>query len=303
MPLKSIPYILLLSFLFGSTLIASRFSTTQLHPTNYVGIRLMLASLGHIILYTFSTRFSLPKDLRIWRHGALIGIFDTAIPMTLLVTSLEYQSSGLTSILLTTGPAITVVFAHFFLPDEPLTWVKTGGVILALGGAVLLTILGESGLPDITTANHLGYALVFIAMISVSASAVYIRKYVKDDDSFDIASARMFAATLAVGIVAAFVVKFDLSQVNEQGYFAIGYAAVVGTFFGLLLRLYITQRFGATSSAMTSYFIPIVAAVGGALVLDEQITPGMISGMVLILIGITIINRDYIPENMPDIRG
>jgi drug/metabolite transporter (DMT)-like permease len=58
-----------------------------------------------------------------------------------------------------------------------------------------------------------------------------------------------------------------------------------------MLGFYVIQRFGATSSAMTSYIIPIVATLGGALLLGERLTLGMGGAMALILTGIVLINR------------
>ena len=85
--------------------------------------------------------------------------------MTSIVSSLQFQSSGITAVLITTSPAITVIMAHFFLPDEPLTRRKSLGVLFALGGALLLAARGESGLPDVSRANPLGYLLVLLAMV------------------------------------------------------------------------------------------------------------------------------------------
>ena len=43
---------------------------------------------------------------------------------------------------------------------------------------------------------------------------------------------------------------------------------------------------------MTSYIVPIFAGLGGVLLLDEQITPVMLVGVVLIVSGIMVINRN-----------
>jgi drug/metabolite transporter (DMT)-like permease len=59
-------------------------------------------------------------------------------------------------------------------------------------------------------------------------------------------------------------VGFDLQAFATQGYFALSYAALVGTFSGFMLSFYIIKRFGATASAMTAYVIPIVAGAGRA---------------------------------------
>jgi drug/metabolite transporter (DMT)-like permease len=251
----------------------------------------MIASLCSLALYTVSKKRSYPKDRQLWRHASTLGILGTAIPMTAIVSSLQFQSSGITAVLITTSPAITVLMAHFLLPDEPLTRQKSLGVATALAGALLLALLGESGLPNVTRADPIGYILVISAMVFGSAATIYARKYMRTYDTIDVNSVRILSATLVILPLSLVLVGFDLSAVDRQGYMALLYAAIVGTFFGLLLAFYNIQRFGATAAAMTAYIIPIVAAIGGVLLLGEMITIGMLSGMALILAGVAIINR------------
>jgi drug/metabolite transporter (DMT)-like permease len=291
MTLQALPYVSLLGFLFGSTLIASRFSVGQFEPVTYIGLRLTMASLGHAAVYTLARRRRWPAGRRLWRHAVVLGVLGTALPMTAIVTSLQYQSGGITALLVTTSPALTVLLAHFFLPDEALTLRKGAGVVLALGGAALLALRGESGLPDVSQASPVGYGLVLLAMALGSSMTIYARKYMRDLDAFDVASVRMFAASLAIMPVSALSVGFDLHAVDGQGYLALIYAAMVGTFAGFMLAFYNIQRFGATASAMTAYVIPVVTGIGGLLVLGETITPAMLVGMGVILSGIAIINQ------------
>jgi drug/metabolite transporter (DMT)-like permease len=292
LPAQALPFILLQGFLFGSTLIASRFAVGQYQPTTYIGMRLVLASLVHLGIYLVaSRRRPWPRDPGLWRHAAVLGVFGTAIPMTGIVTSLQYQSAGLTAVLLTAGPALTVLMANFALPDETLTPRKGAGVALALGGALLLVVLGESGLPDVGRASPVGYVLVLLAMLSASAVTIYARKFMRGYDAFDVASVRMFTAALVIMPLSILLVGIDLSGVNGQGYFALVYAALVGTFLGMMLSFYNIKRFGATASAMPVYVIPVVSGLLGALLLSEQITAGMAVGMGLIAVGIALINQ------------
>ena len=293
MTLQALPYITLLGFFFGSTLVASRFSVGQFEPTTYIGLRLALAGLGHTAVYAFSRRQHWPSDRRLWKHAIVLGVLGTAVPMTFIVTSLQYQSSGITSLLITIGPAITVVMAHFFLGDERLDGKKISGVVLALGGAALLALRGESGLPDAAQSSPIGYALVLVAMLFGSGATIYTRKYMRDLDAFDVSSVRMVAAAATVLPLSVLLVGFDLTAVTQQGYMALGYAALVGTFAGMLLAFYNIKQFGATASAMTAYIIPIFAGIGGALLLNERITSFMLVGMALIMAGIALINQKH----------
>lgn len=292
MTAQALPYISFLGFLFGSTLVASRFSVGQFQPSTYIGLRLTMAGLGHVAFYTFvNRRYKWPTDRRLWFHAAVLGILGTAVPMTAIVTALQYLSSGLAAIFITTSPAITVLLAHFLLPDEALNRRKALGVALALSGTIVLASSGESGLADAGKANPLGYLLMLIAMTMGGAAAVYIRKYLSDYNAFDVASIRMFVAAVAVMPLSALIIGFDLHTVTTGGYLALGYAALVGTFAGLLLAVYNVKRFGATAAAMTGYIVPIFAGLGGVLLLDEQITPVMLVGVVLIVSGIMVVNR------------
>jgi len=271
-------------------MVASRFSVGQFHPTTYIGLRMALASLGYVAVYVLASNRVWPTNPTLWRRAALLGVVGTAIPMTAIVSSLLYQSSGITAVLTTTGPAITVLMAHFALPDEPLSWRKASGVALALGGAFLLAIKGESGLPDVSQSSPIGYVLVFVAMIAGSSMTIYARKFMQNFDSFQVSSVRMFAATLTVLPLSMLLVGVNLNNVNGQGYFALGYAALVGTLGGFFLQFYNIKRFGATTADMVMYVVPIIAGLGGILVLGETVTIGMLTGTSLIMVGIWLIN-------------
>jgi drug/metabolite transporter (DMT)-like permease len=290
--LLALPFIILSGFLYGSTLVVSRFSVGQFEPTTYLGLRFLLASIGHALVYVLRIHGqSWPRDPRLWRLALILGI-GTAITFTGIISSLRYQSSGVTAILNTANPAITVVIAHYALADERLNRRKMIGVFLALGGALLLAARGESGLLEISKASPIGYGLVLGAMIVGGFNTVFARKYLTEYPAFDVASIRMFASTLAVLPLSTLLIGLDFSQVNLQGYLALGYAALIGTFLGLLLNFYNIQRFGATAGALASYILPIFATVGGVLLLNEQITYGMLAGMALILGGVWLINQN-----------
>jgi drug/metabolite transporter (DMT)-like permease len=283
---QAIPFILLQGFFFGTSLIASRFSVGQFHPTTYLGLRTVLASLCHTAVYLLDRHRRWPTDRHLWRHAVLLGIVGTAVPMTAIITAMQYLSAGLASVLSTAGPAITVLMAHFFLADETLTARKSAGVALALGGALSLALRGETGLPDISQASPLGYGLILLTNVCASGMTIYARKFMVNFDAFDVASARILVAALTVMPLSALFVGLDLDGVNGQGYLALGYATVVGTFLAFSLSFYNVKRFGATAGAMPLYVMPVVSSLGGALILDEQIT-----GMGLIAAGIALINQ------------
>ena len=197
MTTQALPYVVLLGTLFGSTLIASRFGVGQFQATAYIGLRVVIASLSYGTIYIFNrNRRPWPHDPILWRHAALLGIFGTAVPMVGIVSSLQYLSSGVVAILISAGPALTILMAHFFLTDEPLTRQKGIGVTLALCGASLIALRGENGLAGVGQTNPVGYLLILAALVGGNTMNIYARKYMRHLDTVDVASIRMWVAAL-----------------------------------------------------------------------------------------------------------
>lgn len=291
MNIQALPYVILSGLLYGSSLIASRFSVGQFAPTTYIGLRVIIASTAHLFVYWMMSGRTLPRDKTLWKRAIIMGIFGTAVPLTCVVSSLQYQSSGVTSLLLTTSPALTVILAHFLLNDERLTGRKIIGVSLALGGAIMLALNGENGLPDVAGGDIRGYLFVGIAITASATMTIYARKYLSGYNAFDVASIRMFTASIVIMPLSVLTIGLDLSEVTGEGYFALIYAAIFGTFLGFLMAFYNIKRFGATPASMTSYIIPIVAGIGGVIVIGEEVTTTMIVGMVVIISGISLLQE------------
>jgi len=274
---QALPFILLQGFFFGTTLVASRFSVGQFAPLLYVGLRLGMASLLHLTIYLFSSRI-FPRDRDLLQRAMVYGVIGTAIPMVGIVTAMQYLSSGVAS--------------HFFLSDENLSMRKISGVGLSLFGAGFLALRGETGLAEVGEANPVGYLLILGANLFIGFATIFARRRLRGMDDFDVSSVRMLTAAIVVLPLALLLHGLDFSAVDGNGTFALGYATLTGTFGGSFISFYVVKRFGATASAMPTYVIPIVASITGVALLGEQITWGMFLGMLLILAGLVLINRE-----------
>ena len=77
---KAFPFVGLLGFLWGTNLVVMRVGVGQFDPMVFVGIRLLLASLAFVVVYTFSGRRLIPTDRKLWLYATFLGIISTAIP-------------------------------------------------------------------------------------------------------------------------------------------------------------------------------------------------------------------------------
>ena len=288
---KAFPYILALGFAWGLNLVASRFGIGQFEPLMWVALRLIISVAAFALFYAVSPSRSWSRDPMIWRHAGIVGIFATALPLIGFVLALQYQSAGLSALFVTTSPAVTVIIAHFGLDEARLTRATMMGVLVALGGAILIIALGETGLPNVADANPLGPLFIFGALVSEAIVAVFIRRRMQGYDVFEVTSIRLLSAMVVVVPIALLMGQVDFSRVDRVGWGALLFAAVVSTFGAQLLSFYITRTFGTTAFAIVGYVVPIVAIIGGVVRLGEMITLGMAGGMVLIIIGILLVNR------------
>lgn len=288
---KAIFYITITGFFFGTALVAGRFAVQQFNPIVYVGLRLFLSTLAFLTVYLFaSKRYPWPRWGPIWKHAAILAS-GTVTAMVCFTSSLLYLSSGLASIINTAGPALTVVLAHFALADEQLTWRKIAGVILAIGGALLLVLRGESGLPDVSQSSGTGYLLLGIAIVVIAINTIYIRRYTQQMDPFQLTSIQVLFAGVLLTPLALWFIGIQWDLVTWGGVVALGYGAFIGTFAGFVLFLQIAQSFGATAAAMTNYVSPVFATLTGMFLLGETVTLGMGLGMVIIVAGVWLVNQ------------
>lgn len=298
MHLEAFPFIGLLSLIWGVNAVVSRFGINQFNPYQFIALRLSLATLGFVAIF-FWQRRAWPTDLNLWRHAAFSGVIGVSIPMTLFILSLQYQSSGVASIFATTVPALMVIAAHLFLPDEKMNRNKAIGVVLALTGSFFLVLRGENGLPDMGQASSLGFGLIMIGLCSDVANAIFVRRRMVSMDPMAVTGIRLFVGALVTMIVALLIGDFHWDKISVAGYISLGYAGLIGALGGQFLAFYITRRFSATTFSLTSYLIPVVATTFGVLLLGEIVTWGILTGVIFIGGGIYFINRPTYRRLLP----
>ena len=277
-----IPPVVFMSVFFGTNLVASRFCLGQFHPLGLVAIRLSLAAILTAAL-SLIRHGRMPQGATIWRDGAVVGVFATAIPMTAFVSALQYQSAGVTALCISLTPIAAMTFAHFLLPDDRLTPRKSLGALISVSGVALLLAGGETGLGEF---HWEGFALIAIGVVSNGFGIVHIRRRLTSERSLEIAAVRLLVGAAVAALVSAFAGGFDLSRVKWSGLAAVAYGVVFGTIVAFLLYTFVSVRFGPTKATQQEYLVPVVATIVGALLLGEQVSALMVFGMVAVIAGI-----------------
>ena len=269
---------------FGTNIVVSRFAIGQMHPLVYVAVRMPMAA-ALALLWTWLRHRRFPRGRKLWVHGTVVGLLATAAPMVFFISGLQYQSSGVTSLIIMLTPIVAMFFSHFRLQDDRITVQKVAGAIVSFSGVGLLLATGETGLGE---AHWEGFVLTLIGVPAAAYGIVHVRKYLSDQDPLEITAVRLSTAAVLVLPLGFIVDGFDLSRVQLGGGIAILYGAIAGGLLGFLLYSYVTARFGASKATQTEYLVPIVATVTGAIFLGEQVSFIVVAGMVIALGGIII---------------
>ena len=249
-----------------------------------LAIRTAIATAA-LVAFVFATRVR-PSALA-WRHGAAIGVLRIGVAPLLFMASLNYISAGIEGVVITLVPATTAIMAAILI-DERVSRRQVLGLLIGLAGTALIAASGESGLGDegdVVT----GFLLAGAGVIVGSFTGVLQRKYAPRHDTADLALP-MFLAGLAVSTTVGLVIGFDdVGSYDTNLWVLLIVLAFGSTLLPFGATLYASKLASATVVSVTAYLAPLVAVVGGVLLLDEQLTPVILGGSALALVGVALV--------------
>ena len=136
-------YFLLASLImiWGSSFLLTDRSLLFFSPEQVVTYRLTIGALTMLVIsIVFSRKLFLP--LRSWFHFSIYAVIGNILPYLLISIGQTTITSGMAGLLMAFMPLVTLVLAHFFLPNDKLNIYKVFGFVIGISG--VLVILGPS---------------------------------------------------------------------------------------------------------------------------------------------------------------
>ncbi|HRQ37386.1 MAG TPA: DMT family transporter [Chloroflexota bacterium] len=284
---KSLFLMILLAALWGPSFVFIKVGVETIPPLTLVFGRVALAAvLLYLVLRWQHGR--LPDSLTTWKHISFVALVHNAIPFVLFAWGEQYVDSALASILNGTIPLFTILLAHFFTRDDRLTAAKVIGVLVGFAGMLVLVY---PAFQDGVAGTAWGVLALVLASFLYAVAIVYSRNHLRGLPPLVAPTGQMIMASLYLLPLALLLERpWTLPMPAVPSILSMLALAVLGTALAFIVYYRLLERAGASYLSMVAYMIPVFGIFFSVILLDEQVTGGMILGGALILFGVMIVN-------------
>lgn len=287
MTLRNFSWLLLLAVLWGPSFLFIKVAVQEIPPITLANLRVGIAALILYVILRAKGR-KLPRSREMWRHFIIAGFFANALPFALFSWGEIYVDSALASILNGTTPLFTILFAHFFIPEDRITPPKLLGTFIGFIGLVLL--VGPSFLQG-AEATFWGLLAIIGAAVCYGISIVYIKIYMATLPPFVAPTGQLLTATLILLPLSIFVENpFVMPLPSWQATSSLLALAIFGTAIAFIVYYHIVDSSSATHLSMITYLVPIFGIFLGVVFLNEKIGWTAYIGCLFILLGVMVAN-------------
>jgi len=278
--------LLALGMLWGGSFMVLKVAVESVPAASVAAARLLIAALI-LVTIAWLSGHRLPLTWRAWRQYFIMGALAAALPFTLIGWGEVAIDSGLAAILMAVTPLSTLVLAHLFVSDEPMTISRVIGILLGLAGVVVL--IGPSALQGLGD-HAIRQGAVALGAVCYACGNIVARHLPKESDMTNSAGIMAAAAILWVP-VALFVERPWTADPSSASLIAILALGLLPTALATMIYLWLVRTAGATFVSLSNYLVPVIGVFWGVLILDESLNPNAAFALVLVLAGIAVARR------------
>src|SRR5581483_8250393 len=228
---------------------------------------------------------SLPRDARMWRHFAVMGLTSSAVPFTLLAWGETHITSALTSVLNASTPLFAAIAAAIGL-GERLRRAHVAG--LALGFVGVAVAAGLAG-GDVAGSSLVGVGAAIGASACYGFAFAYARQHLHGVPALVATGGQLATATVLAFPAALLTSMHSGIHLHARLVLALVLLGVVGTGFAYILNYQSISAIGATRASLVTYLVPLVAVTVGVLFLSEPFHLRQLVGAALTIVGIALL--------------
>lgn len=261
-------------------------NANHIKPFGFVLIRVAGATLLFWLLSLFLPKEKIEK--KDFLKFIVAAVFGVVVNMLFFFKGLEFTSPIHASAIMTITPVIILILSAYFL-KEKVTAMKITGIVLALCGALVLTIYGKSAREGDNV--PLGNLLIFLNAISYSIYIILIKKLTAKYHPFTFIK-WLFLFGLIILIPFGYN---DVSIIEWQNFtpgvwYSVIFVVIGATFGTYLLNPLALQKLRASTVGTFVYLQPVIAGLFALAVGADFIDAIKIGAMLLIFAGVYVVS-------------
>jgi drug/metabolite transporter (DMT)-like permease len=254
----------------------------------FAAMRAALAGLCLIALGAFFRR-PVPRSIRSWARVALVGLGATSLGFLGMFHAAEFVSPGLATVIANTQPLLAAVLAHVFLRERLTVLGKTGLMAGFAGiGAIAWPGLADGDIQGYT----LGIAYVVLAATGVSIGNIVIKRLTGQVDAVMAMGFQLLIGAAPLALLS--MLTEDVSSLTWSADFALVLVvlAVFGSSLAFWLWFSALEQVDLNRANSFTFLVPIFGLAIGAALFEERLAWIQVAGVVLVLAGIVLVQRD-----------
>lgn len=230
------------------------------------------------------------------RKEVLLASIYLAIGLICYIFALQYSQASYVTIISLSSPIIFILLSGRFF-GERVNRRVAAGVTLAMIGAMTLVVLPIALSQNGTAFYPLATVLSLINCVTYTLAIIYMRKANEKGVSMPsmVGASAMIVTVISLVL---FLLFGDQSRTPNDFNFwlAISCSAILSALIGRVLNVKAYEHVGASVMSALGYLEMFVAILIPVFVLNEKLSPAMVIGGILILIGVYIVQYHKHPH-------
>lgn len=278
-------YILLffVMMFWGFNLSAIKVLVANIDPIQLTAVRIFVAGISVLLISYAMGFFRLPKKNELLTI-LIIAIFNVIVHHSLLGIGLSLTSGVNASLIMGTGPLLTVILSIIFLRDR-ITRLRVIGFLLGFFGIAMTSLVDTSELSSLS----IGDIMVFLSILSQAFSFIMISKLNPNFDPRLLTGYMLTIGSFFILLVS-LVVEGIPHQIGALFSWKLGliflFSAVMCTAFGHMTYNFAIKQVGPVETAIFINLNTFFSILGATIFLDESLLIQHLVGLILILIGV-----------------
>jgi drug/metabolite transporter (DMT)-like permease len=272
--------VLFMAALWGGSFLFLRIAVPDFGPVPLIFARVVIGA--GCLLPLLVARGEWPELRRHWRSLLVLSALNAALPFPLFAYATAHLSAGFASILNATAPLFAAIVAALWLGDRLRPVALLG---LGIGFAGVVVLAGE--VPQFGPGAGLAIGAALLASLCYGISASFVKRRLAGVSSWVTTTGGFgFAAPLLAPVT---VFTWPAEWPGAGAWLAVFLLAIACTSIPNIFYFRLLHRAGPTRAMAVAFLIPAFGMLWGALVLDEAVSPRMVAGCVVILLGTALV--------------